>query len=250
MELVILGAGTAIPTPNRSAAGVLVRVGEVPLLFDMGPGTLARLALANVSYRDLEYVFLTHHHADHTLDLATFLQVNTSTPGWTRTRPVHLLGSRGTREFYARLLDTYPDLAPQSYALDIREVAATRLAFDAWTVETALTGHTPTSIGYRVEAEDQVVVYSGDATERAELAQLARDADVFVCECAFPRNYPTEDHLTANAVARVARAAGVKQVVLVHPYPPALAVDLAAQVRAEYSGAVVLAVDGTRITIR
>lgn len=249
MELVILGAGTAIPTPHRSAAGVLVRVGEIPLLFDMGPGTLARLALAGVSYRDLEYLFLTHHHPDHTLDLATFLQVNASTPGWTRTRPAYLLGARGTPEFYERMLDTYPDLAPQSYTLGIREVAATRLAFDAWTLETALTGHTPTSIGYRVEAEGQVVVYSGDATERVELAQLARGADIFVCECAFPRDYPTEDHMTADAVGRVARAAKVKRVVLIHLYPPALAVDIAAQVRAEYAGEIVVAVDGLQIVV-
>lgn len=247
MELVILGAGTVIPTPHHSAAGVLVQVGEIPLLFDVGPGTLARLALVGVSYRDLEYVFLTHHHADHTLDLATFLQVNASTPGWTRTRPVHLLGGHGTQEFYARLLDTYPDLAPQSYTLNIHEVATTRLVFDAWTLETALTGHTPTSIGYRIEAESQAVVYSGDATECTELAHLARGADVFVCECAFPHGYPTEDHMTADAVGRIARAAKVKRVVLIHLYPPALAVDIAAQVRTEYAGEIIVAVDGLRI---
>ena len=142
MQLIILGAGTAIPTPQNSPAGVLVRVGETPLLFDMGPGTLARLAAAGVSYRDLEYVFLTHLHSDHTLDLATFLQANDSTPGWTRTQPVHLSGCRGTQRFYAQLMQTFPGIAPQSYALDIRELGAARAAFDAWTVETAHTGHT------------------------------------------------------------------------------------------------------------
>lgn len=249
MEITILGSGTAIPAPQRSAAGVLVRVGETPLLFDMGPGTLARLAAAGVSYRELEYVFLTHLHSDHTLDLATFLQANDATPGWTRTRPVFLTGARGTRRFYEQLMQLYPGIAPQAYALDIRELEQERSAFDGWTIETALTGHTATSIAYRVEAENKVAVYTGDAQENPALAHIARDADVFVCECAFPRGYPTDDHLTADAVGRVARAANVKRVVLNHLYPPALQVDLAAQVRAEYAGAITVAVDGWRMVV-
>ncbi|MCI0478352.1 MAG: MBL fold metallo-hydrolase, partial [Anaerolineales bacterium] len=246
MQITILGAGTAIPTPEHSPAGVLVRVGVTPLLFDMGPGTIARLAAAGVSYRDLEYIFLTHLHSDHTLDLVTFLQANDSTPGWTRTRPVHLLGSRGVQTFYAQLMQVYPGIAPQSYALDIRELGAERVSFGAWTIETAMTGHTGSSVSYRVEAEGKAIIYTGDAKDTPDLAHLARDADVFVCECAFPRGNPTTDHMTADAVGRVARAADAKRVVLTHLYPPAFEVDIAAQVRAEFAGEIILAVDGMR----
>ncbi|MDE3089440.1 MAG: MBL fold metallo-hydrolase [Chloroflexota bacterium] len=249
MELTILGAGTAVPTPQRSPAGVLVRVGETPLLFDIGPGTMARLAAAGVSYRDLEYVFLTHHHSDHTLDLVTFLQVNESTPGWTRARPLHLIGCRDTQKFYAQLLAAYPGVAPHTYALDLRELEVARVAFGAWTIETALTGHTGRSIAYRVEAEGKAIVYTGDAVESDGLARLARGAEVFVCECSFPRGWATLDHMTADAVGRVARAANVRRVVLTHRYPPAQQVDIAAQVRAEYAGEVILAVDGTRVVV-
>ena len=249
MDLTILGAGTAIPTPQRSPAGVLVRVGETPLLFDIGPGTIARLAAAGINYRDLEYVFLTHLHSDHTLDLVTFLQANDSTPGWTRTRPVHLIGSRGTRQFYEQLMQTYPGIAPQSYALDIHELGAEHVPFGAWMIETAHTGHTESSIGYRIEAEDKALVYTGDAKDNPELAHLARDVDLFVCECAFPSGYPTTDHMTADAVGRVARAANAKRVVLNHLYPPALQVDIAAQVRAAFPGEIIVAVDGMQIEV-
>ena len=249
MDLTILGAGTAIPATQRSAAGVLVRVGDTPLLFDMGPGTMARLAAAGVNYRDLEFVYLTHHHPDHALDLATFLQANDSTPGWTRAQPVHLVGCRGTRKFCEQLMQVFPGIAPQSYALDIREVGAERIEFGAWAIESALTGHTSSSVAFRVEAEDKAIVYSGDATENAALTRLACDADAFVCECAFPRGWQTLDHMTADAVGRVARAAKAKRVVLTHLYPPALAVDIAAQVRAEYGGEIIVAVDGTRVVV-
>jgi ribonuclease BN (tRNA processing enzyme) len=248
MQVIILGAGTALPASHSSPAGVLVHAGPTPLLFDTGPGTLARLAAAGVSYRDLEYVFLTHHHSDHTLDLVTFLQANDSTPGWTRTRPVHLIGGHGTQRLYEQLMQVYPGIAPQSYALDIRELAAERVDFGAWMIETALTGHTATSIGYRVEAEGKAIVYTGDAQENPELVALARGADVLVCECAFPQGYPTADHLTADGVGRMAHAAQVKRVVLTHLYPPARQVDIAAQVRAEFGGEIIVAADGTCVT--
>ena len=73
MQLTILGSGTGVPLPQRSPAGVLVQIGATPLLFDLGPGTIPRLNAVGVSYRDLEHVFLTHLHPDHTLDLVMLL---------------------------------------------------------------------------------------------------------------------------------------------------------------------------------
>ncbi|MCI0475547.1 MAG: MBL fold metallo-hydrolase, partial [Anaerolineales bacterium] len=103
LHLTILGAGTGVPMPRRSPAGVLVQIGATPLLFDLGPGTLPRLDAAGVSYRDLEYVFLTHLHPDHTLDLAMLLQALNSTPGYTRERALHLIGCPGTQSLYENL---------------------------------------------------------------------------------------------------------------------------------------------------
>jgi ribonuclease BN (tRNA processing enzyme) len=249
MQLTILGAGTGVPLPHRSPAGVLVQIGATSLLFDLGPGTLPRLDAAGVSYRDLEYVFLTHLHPDHTLDLVMLLQALNWTPGFTRERPLHLMGCPGTQSLYEGLLRVYPSVAPRSFELTIGEVSAARITFDAWTIETAPSGHTATSVAYRIEAEGKAIVYTGDAKENPALVQIARDADAFVCECAFPRGYPTDDHMTADAVGCVARAAKVKRVILNHLYPPALGADIAAQVRAEYAGEIVVAVDGTRLSV-
>ncbi len=248
-DVTILGAGTGVPLPQRSPAGVLMQIGATPLVFDLGPGTIPRLTAAGASYRDLEFVFLTHLHPDHTLDLVMLLQALNYTPGWTREKPLHLIGCRGTHALYADLVRAYPSIAPRAFEMGVREIGAERIAFADWTIETAPTGHTDASIAYRVEAAGKVAVYTGDAKENSELARLARGADVFICECAFPRGYATDDHMTADAVGRVARAAHVKRVVLNHLYPPALAVDVGAQVREEFSGEILIAVDGMRIEV-
>lgn len=249
LQLTILGAGTGVPMPRRSPAGVLVQIGATPLLFDLGPGTIPRLAAAGVSYRDLDSVFLTHLHPDHTLDLVMLLQALNYTPDFTRERPLHLFGCSGTQALYHDLLRAYPSVAPRSFELTIREIGAERIAFNAWTIETAPSGHTATSIAYRIEAEGKAMVYTGDAKENRALIDIARAADAFVCECAFPRGYPTHDHMTADAVGRVARAAKVKRLLLNHLYPPALQVDIVAQVRAEYAGEIIVAEDGTRVEV-
>ncbi len=247
MDLTVLGAGTALPVPGRSPAGYLLRVGGEPLLFDLGPGTLARLAAAGVSYREIRRVFVSHLHSDHVLDLVTLLQASNATPRWTRREPLELFGCRGLEAFVARMMETFDGAAPEGFEVRVTELGAQRREFPGWTLETALTAHTPASLAFRVEAEGQAVVYSGDAVETPALTRLARDASVFVCECSFPRGWPTADHVTADGAGRMARAAGVRCLVLSHLYPPAQEADVAGQAGAEYAGEIVVAVDGTTV---
>ncbi len=249
MQLTVLGAGTALPVPGRSPAGYLLRVAEESLLFDLGPGTLARLAAAGVSYRDLKRVFVSHLHSDHVLDLITLLQASNATPMWTREQPLELFGCHGLAAFVDRITELFDGTVPEGFPVTVRELGAERLAFDGWTLETTLTGHTPNSLAFRVEADGRSFVYSGDAVESQALTHLAREASVFVCECSFPRGWSTRDHVTADGAGRMAHAAGARCLVLSHLYPPALEVDVAAQARAAHEGEVIVAVDGTSLAV-
>jgi ribonuclease Z len=249
MQLTVLGAGTALPVPGRSPAGYLLRVADEALVFDLGPGTLARLAAAGVDYRTLRRVFVSHLHSDHVLDLVTLLQASNATPGWTREQPLELFGCHGLADFVDRITALFDGAAPEGFPVVVRELGAERLAFDGWSLETTLTGHTPGSLAFRVESDGRSFVYSGDAVESHALAHLARDASVFVCECSFPRGWATRDHVTADGAGRMAHAAGAHCLVLSHLYPPAMAVDVAAQARAAHEGEVVVAVDGTSMTV-
>ncbi|HZQ08135.1 MAG TPA: MBL fold metallo-hydrolase [Anaerolineae bacterium] len=249
MQLTVLGAGTCLPVAEHSASGYLIRVNDTPLLFDAGPGTLARLNAADVSYRDLEYVFITHLHSDHTLDLVTLLQALAATPGWTREKTLHITGCRGLDDFLRALMQTYNGIAPRGYELIVSEIVEERREFPSWTIESALTGHTQNSIAYRVETNGRTLVYSGDASVNGNLVRLACDADVFVCECSLPEGWVKKDHLTARQVGRIAYAARVKKLVLTHLYPPALEADVVAQVRTEFAGVIIQARDGLLLEI-
>ena len=249
MEVFFLGTGTAVPIKNHAPAGLLVVAAGQLILLDIGPGTLTRLEAVGFSCTQLHHLLLTHFHPDHTLDLATLLQVFNFAPGAERIEPFTIIACPGIQDFYRRLLELYPDLYPLSYELKLKQVFQDVFSIGMLKVRCAPTGHTPESIAYRMEDGSNSLVYSGDASPRGELVRLANGADMLVCECSFPAGWETEDHLNADTAGVIAQQAGVKSLILTHTYPPAQAVDLIAQVRSHYTGAVRLAIDGLHLTV-
>jgi ribonuclease BN (tRNA processing enzyme) len=64
-----------------------------------------------------------------------------------------------------------------------------------------------------------VIAYSGDSGPDESLVGLARDADLFVCECAFPDGEGVPIHLTPSELLAVCAAARPRRVVTTHFYP-------------------------------
>ncbi len=245
MTLTVLGSGTCIPLPGRGAPGYLVMIAGTPILVDAGPGTLARLTAAGVSYRDLALVLVSHIHPDHTLDLATFFQANNATPGFHRTLPLSIVGCRELSSFLSRLFELYDGIKPEGYALDIQEMEAEVASYPpGWKLTTGLSGHTSWSLCFRFEYRGRILAYSGDASVNGDLVRIARGADLLLCECSLPDGWRVQDHLSAGDVGAIAHEAGVGQVVLTHLYPPSQDADVVAQVRRSYDGKITLASDG------
>jgi len=249
MEICLLGTGTAIPTQQHSPAGLVIKTGDQTLLFDIGPGTLGRLHLAKVAYTQLNHLLLTHLHPDHTLDLATLFLAFNYAPNAERTAPFQITGCGGLEDFLKRMFNLYPEVAPIPFELNLQIVYRNEFSVGDLQIKSAPTMHTPESVAYLVTDGKHSVVYSGDANPHGELAQLAEGVDLLISECSYPSGWETEDHLNADTVGQIAQQAGVKSLVLTHSYPPALAVDLVAQVRRHFTGNVQLAYDGMCISL-
>lgn len=249
MDVFLLGTGTAIPLPQHAASGLVVKGSGQVLLFDIGPGTLTRLHLASVDCDQLDHLLISHLHPDHTLDLATLLLVFNYAPNAERTKPFALTGCQGLRKFFDRMVSLYPEIAPSGFQLEFREARTDAFQIGGLRIRTAPSGHTAESISFRIEDGQRAIVYSGDASPQGDLVKLAEGADLLVSECSFPAGWSTEDHLNADTLGEIADRAGVKSVVTVHSYPPALAVDLTAQIRTRYRGPVQQGIDGLHLTV-
>ncbi len=250
MELIILGSGTAVPSARRGASGLVMVVGDEPVLFDSGPGTLQRLAGAGVDCRRLERVFYTHLHPDHTAELVPLLFLFRN-PDYLRDKDLTITGPTGFEEFYRKLHDTYGRwAAAEGYELRIKEVLNSELDAGGYRVKSREVLHTEYSVGYRLEdSSGSSIAYSGDTAYCRGIVELGAGADILVLECSFPDGVKSADHLTPSGAGRIATETGCELLVLTHFYPQCENTDILAQVRETYKGEVILAEDQMRFKV-
>jgi ribonuclease BN (tRNA processing enzyme) len=84
--------------------------------------------------------------------------------------------------------------------------------------ETAKLRHAVTCHGYRFYAEGRVISYCTDTGLCPNMKKLAKDADLFITECAMAPGdrSPNIFHITPETAALVAAGAGVKKMALFH----------------------------------
>ena len=74
LNVTFLGTAGSLPTPERNPSAILInREGEM-MLFDCGEGTQRQMMRARTGMMRLNYIFLTHLHADHILGIPGLLE--------------------------------------------------------------------------------------------------------------------------------------------------------------------------------
>lgn len=272
MKLTLLGTGGPRPDPRRHGPALVVTIGDEHLLFDAGRGAVRQLVRAGVPPATVNPVFITHHHYDHIGDLADVMLT-----GWISGRkcPLRVFGPEGTRDIVAALVERVyaKDITwrskGESYIgewvpVDVTDVgggpvvSTGRWAISAEVVEHGHAFQIPNfawvPLGYRLEAEGKVVAISGDTVECDGLDRLARGADVLVqccylAECEIvderTRHMARYIHTSSGRVGKVAARAGVGTLVLTHfrQKPDALLREIEKDVRADYTGRLILGED-------
>ncbi|HET9671618.1 MAG TPA: MBL fold metallo-hydrolase [Actinomycetota bacterium] len=218
MELTVLGAQGTWPGAGGENCGYLISDDGYHLWVDAGTGTFARLQQV-IPVDQVGAMLITHGHPDHFVDIIpTFYARHYGGLG----EPGLPLWSPGG----------FTDIAAALVAENGRNVMAEAYAF-----RTAAAGDvfevgpfrvTPfemehigvRSLGYRIETGGAVLAYTGDTGMCDAAVELARDADLFLCEATYQdasRLFPF--HLSASQAGRLATAAGSGHVVLTHLTP-------------------------------
>src|SRR5579885_2275395 len=213
VRLTVLGSSPAWPNPGSAQSGYLVE-GPGRLLLDCGPGVLARLRQRADAWPPADAIAVTHLHLDHIADLVGWQWAHLMGPG-RGSRPVPLWlppGSASSQEL-SSLLHRARE------AFDLREYRP-REPFEAagFRIEALQVAHYERpSFGLRVEHDGRTLAYSGDTAPVPTLAELARDADVFVCEATLAEaEREPRGHLTAAEALEAATAAGARRTLLTH----------------------------------
>lgn len=205
-RIILLGTagGPRVRADRSQPATALVIEGRV-YLFDIGYGTLNRLAEAGLALDAIEAVFITHNHFDHNADLGPLFAFSWHAG---RRTPLRIFGPPGTRAVaeqalgaFGRSIEIFNSEAPRAapeLGRDIRVVEAEPDAAvfsdERVRVRNAENAHfvhirpdSPAhgrdkSYSYRIETGTGSVVISGDTGPGDGLAGLAGGADVLVSE--------------------------------------------------------------------
>lgn len=226
-----------MPADGQASSAYLVSTGSARLLLDCGPGATTALS-AVTTPAALDGIIISHLHSDHCYDLLplgkSLLTARVADParyptlpetGAVPGPPIPLWVPAGGRAALERLAAVFPiptlPVLDRAFelALDVREYAPG----DEFTVGDSRVAlrpldHTLPNCGIRVtDADGASVVYSGDTSDVSRLTELARDADLLLCEATLELPDDTAGgHLSAIRAGRVAKAAGVRELVLTH----------------------------------
>ena len=253
-QITILGSGTCVPSLVRNPCSFLMNTGGENLLFDCGPGVMRRLLEIGVSIFDISHIFLSHFHPDHSGELASFLFALKYPAPSSQTQPLTIVAGKGFRSFFERLKTVYGDwivLPPGMFTvIELDTKKPDHHTSPSFSVSSMPVAHRPESLAYRiVDADGKALVYSGDTDVCDGLTAIATDADLMICESAFPDDQKVDGHLTPSLAGKIAQAAAVKRLVLTHFYPACEDAVVENQCRSTYNGSIVLARDLMTLTL-
>jgi ribonuclease BN (tRNA processing enzyme) len=223
MRLTVVGCSGSFPGPESAASCYLV---EAPyagrtyrLLLDLGNGALGALQ-RHLDPLDVDAVALSHLHADHFFDLASYYVYRRYHPKAPHPR-VPVYGPRGTASRLARAYDL-PEEPGMGTEFDFATWPASGVVeVGPFEIRVRRMAHPVETYGMRITVDGSVLAYSGDTGPCDALRTLAAGADVLLAEAAFVESaeHPTDLHLTGRDAAEQAAAAGVGRLLLTH-IPP------------------------------
>jgi ribonuclease Z len=271
-QVVVLGAGTPVPDPERSGPAVAVVVNGRAYLVDCGPGIVRRAAAAfqkdgikALDVTALSIVFITHLHSDHTLGFPDLI----FSP-WVmgRTEAVQAYGPHGLKSMTSHIERAWAEdirvrregleqANASGYKVKVHEIKPGIVYRDENVTVTAFLvkhGIWKEAYGYVFKTKDRKIVISGDTAPTEAVVKACNGCDVLLHEVYNPKGdqmgiphwneYFRSFHTSPAELADIARRAHPKLLVVYHQVLLSLPEeDLARQIGKEYSGKWVMAKD-------
>jgi ribonuclease BN (tRNA processing enzyme) len=247
-RLILLGTGGGPrPRKSNSAPAQVIVVNDVAYVIDCGDGVARQLVFAGIRLPQLRHIFLTHQHSDHNADYGNLLllawtsglrsRVDCWGPPPLQQMTAHFM-EMNSYDIQTRIKDE--GRIPLQPLIHIHELTGGGLVLEDENVKVraTLVDHPPVvpSFGYRFDCPDRSIVISGDTRPSENLIKLAQGADVLVHDALYPpaidrlvagvpnasslKKSIMSHHTSAEDAGRVAKAAGVKTLVLSHLVPP------------------------------
>ena len=219
LEITVLGSSDAFCSGAHLNAAYLFRTARSTFLVDCGPTTLLGLKQRTIDTGCLDFAVISHMHGDHFAGLP-FLLLEYMYEN-VRERPFLIVGPEGIEERVWTLFRTlYSDVHSKKLPFELRfeelvpeqptgvaDVRILPIRVPHQLEETAL--------ALQLEIGGARVLYSGDTPWIDRFLELARGADLFLCECtAYGRSMGR--HIEFDHLRTLLPQLACKRLVLMH----------------------------------
>ena len=198
-----------VPNPARSEPASLIRYQEQTILVDVGDGAIEQLAKAGVNLGQVQTVFISHLHFDHTGGLFAFLgcRYQARFDG-----PLTIYGPPGTKRTIDGIIEAMqpglevastirgPAAGPPDLKITVVELregskvqvgqvavtAAENSHFATFHATGGANAPVPISLSYRFDTPGRSILYTGDTGPSQNVERLGRGVDLLVSEIMDP----------------------------------------------------------------
>jgi ribonuclease Z len=228
VDVTFLGTGGAFSAGRRSNLALLIEASDFRMLVEVGPTIMEQLARINLPAAEIERVFVSHAHGDHTLGFPMLVLNRYGIP-----TPLHIYAGTATAATLKMLWRlAYPGLDTRLVNLhwhkrSERDPEETELS-EGVTLRTVLVPHPPhvPTLAARWDfANGPSIAFVTDTLANHSTVELARGTDLLIHEASFSAELqPDADpaahfHSTAQQAGEMARQAGCPRLALVHLGP-------------------------------
>jgi ribonuclease BN (tRNA processing enzyme) len=250
MRLTVLGASAACQNPGGACAGYLLEQDDAALLIDCGSGVFGRLQ-RYVAPERVQAIVISHMHADHTLDLLPYRYYLAFSSALGRDyRPPHLFLPPGGHERLlgvSSLQDQSATFFGDLFSVEEYDPAAP-LRVGPLSIAFVPVVHIPHTYGMRIQGQ-ALVAYSADSGPCDGLHTIARQSDLFLCECANPEGSDYPLHLTPRQAGAIARQGAARRLLLTHRWWTYGEEETVSQARQEYDGPAEIAREDAQVML-
>lgn len=209
MKLTFLGTNGWYDSATGNTPSAVLETANYNIIFDAGFGLAKADTVLNPDKPT--FLFISHFHIDHICGLHTL-------PKFNFKQPLTIFGRKDLKTFFKTVVN-FPYAVPISslnYKVNLVPLKEGKYN-NPFSFSCRQLKHTNTSLGYRLELDDKVVVYCSDTAVCENDSLLAQDADLLIHECAFvPGETSDWGHSNPEEVAKMAKDANVKRVALTH----------------------------------
>ncbi|WP_299306249.1 MBL fold metallo-hydrolase [uncultured Brachybacterium sp.] len=225
MRVHVIGCSGSFAGPDGAASSYLIEQEDAQgrlwrVLMDLGSGAFGPLQSV-IDPAELDAVVVSHLHPDHYLDL-TGLEVFWAYHERDDLGRLPIFAPAPLPERIAAVLGRNGDIPDGVGCAPFEHHALTdhdRFTIGPLDFETRRVLHPVEAYGFRITGGGSTLVYSGDTDACDALDELARGADLFLCEAGYIEGRDdrfTGVHLTGRRAGESAAGAGVRHLALTH----------------------------------